>query len=223
VKLEDYVRRTEELLEKANDLLSTTTSYGYDEGMYVDRSGFTDFRTSCLSFLSRTFGENSPYFKEFDSKVTSNNPYDVERGVGILIASKEELEGGWLITTKGLLSAEIFSDFLEMAEHLLVAGYKDAAAIITGSVLEGHLRQLAERYGIDITFERSDRQVPKKADLLNAELAKVGVYNKLDQKNITALLDLRNKAAHGQYGEYTKSQVELMHQSVLDFVTRIQV
>jgi hypothetical protein len=54
-------------------------------------------------------------------------------------------------------------------------------------------------------------------------LAKVGVYNKLDQKNITALLDLRNKAAHGQYGEYTKSQVELMHQSVLDFVTRIQV
>ena len=110
-----------------------------------------------------------------------------------------------------------------MAEHLLAENYKDAAAVITGSVLEEHLRQLAQKHAIDVTFEKSGRRVSKKADLLNAELAKAGVYNKLDQKNITALLDLRNKAAHGHYEEYSKSQVELMHQSVLDFMTRVSV
>ena len=55
---------------------------------------------------------------------------------------------------------------------------------------------------------------------MNAELAGANVYSKLDQKNVTAWLDLRNKAAHGKYGEYTKEQVALLIQSVRDFITR---
>jgi len=223
MKLEDYIKRVNELIDKSQLLLRTRETYKYSGGEYVDKAGFTDFRTSCLSFILHVFGENTPHFKEFDSKVKSADPDDVERGIGILLAAKEELEGGWLTTTKGLLSAEIFSDFLEMAEYLLSEGYKDAAAVIAGSVLEGHLRQLAENYKIEITFDKSGQQVAKKADLLNAELAKASAYSKLDQKNITAHLDLRNKAAHGQYGEYGQSQVELMKQSILDFMTRVPV
>jgi hypothetical protein len=44
--------------------------------------------------------------------------------------------------------------------------------------------------------------------------------NKLDQKNVTAWLDLRNKAAHGKYTEYQKDQVELMMQGVTQFMAR---
>jgi len=222
MKLEDLVTRAEELIQKGEQVLSTTRSGSRMTPAYVDSAALAEFRTSSLAFLSRTFGEKSPNFKEF-SRIRSIKVSAVREGIAILRASKEELEGGWLITTKGLLSAEIFSDFLEMAEHLLAENYKDAAAVITGSVLEEHLRQLAQKHGIDVTFEKSGRRVPKKADLLNAELAKAGVYNKLDQKNITALLDLRNKAAHGHYEEYNKSQVELMHQSVLDFMSRVPV
>lgn len=223
MKPDDCIKRAEELIEKGQHLLGTRKTYQFTVGEYVNHGGFSDFRTSCLFFIRRTFGEDAPHFKEFDSKVTAADPDDVERGIGILTASKEELEDGWLTTTKGLLSAEIFSDFLDMAEYLLSEGYKDAAAVITGSVLEGHLRKLAENYEIDITYDKSGQEVPKKADQLNAELAKADVYSKLDQKIITANLDLRNKAAHGQYSEYSKSQVELMHQSVLDFMTRVPV
>ncbi len=56
---------------------------------------------------------------------------------------------------------------------------------------------------------------------MNSELASATVYSKLDQKNVTAWLDLRNKAAHGQYSEYSKEQVALFIQSVRDFITRI--
>jgi hypothetical protein len=60
----------------------------------------------------------------------------------------------------------------------------------------------------------------KKADALNSELAAAGVYSKLDQKNVTAWLGLRNHAAHGQYADYTKEQVALFLQSAGDFISR---
>jgi len=41
------------------------------------------------------------------------------------------------------------------------------------------------------------------------------------QKNVTAWLDLRNKAAHGKYDEYNRQQVQLMHQAVFEFMTRV--
>lgn len=62
--------------------------------------------------------------------------------------------------------------------------------------------------------------IPKKADRLNSDLAGDNLYSKLNQKFLTAWLDLRNKAAHGKYSEYSKEQVQLMHNGVMDFLTR---
>src|SRR5262249_46662449 len=138
-----------------------------------------------------------------------------------LRAVRDELTGGWLQTTKSLVSAEIFADFLDMAEYLLSEGYKDPAAVMIGSVLEEHLRQLCSANHIDIEVITPNRVTPKKADALNADLAKASVYSKLDQKSITAWLDLRNKAAHGKYSEYTTEQVRLMSQGVTEFIARV--
>ena len=88
-----------------------------------------------------------------------------------------------------------------MADYLTQQGYKDAAAVVVGSVLEQHLRKLSQRNSIDVVQSGG---APKKADALNSELAGATVYSKLVQKNVTAWLGLRNKAAHGEYTEYTK-------------------
>jgi hypothetical protein len=56
---------------------------------------------------------------------------------------------------------------------------------------------------------------------LNVDLTKANVYNKLDEKNVTAWLDLRNKAAHGSYTEYNLDQVKLLVSSIQDFISRI--
>lgn len=40
------------------------------------------------------------------------------------------------------------SEFLDMSQHLNEAGYKDAAAVIAGSTLESHLKELAVKNGI---------------------------------------------------------------------------
>ena len=137
-----------------------------------------------------------------------------------MIAIKEEIAEGWLTTFKGLVSSEIFSNFIEMAEHLLEQGYKDPAAVVLGSVLEEHLRQLCLKFKVDIKVEVNGKFVPKKADTLNANLVKAGSYNVLDQKYVTSWLDLRNKAAHGKYSEYSQEKVKLMLQGVLEFISR---
>ena len=50
------------------------------------------------------------------------------------------------------MHAELFADFLEMADYLLSEGYKDPAAVLGGSMLEEHLRQL--RQSMDIRNRR---------------------------------------------------------------------
>jgi len=107
-----------------------------------------------------------------------------------------------------------------MAEYLLTEGFKDPAAVMAGSVLEEHLRQLCIKNSIPIESIKDGKPIPKKADLINSQLASANIYNKLDQKSITSWLDLRNKAAHGQYSEYTKEQVVFMLQGITNFISR---
>jgi len=184
---------------------------------------WNDVRASSLSFLATTFGTSHTYYVEFQKKAENSSDYNGKYALGILKAARDEIKGGWLETTKGLISAEVFSDFLEMAEHLLEEQYKDPAAVMIGSVLEEHLRQLCASVGVSTTFVDSKGNTrPKKADALNAELAKAGKYNAIDQKLVTAWLGLRNKAAHGKYSEYAKDQVENMLSGVQTFVARIR-
>ncbi|WP_051056163.1 DUF4145 domain-containing protein [Cylindrospermum stagnale] len=184
--------------------------------------------TLAHSFLLSIFGEDSSQYKLFVKNCEDRRslrdsiPKRIKRGLAVLNAAKTDIERGYLKKIEALVSADIFSDFLEMASYLLSEGYKDPAAVMIGSTLEEHLRKLCNKNSIDIEYTngRGDL-VPKKADAMNADLVKANIYNKLDQKSVTTWLDLRNKAAHGQYGEYTKEQVELMLQGVTNFMTRI--
>ena len=45
---------------------------------------------------------------------------------------------------------------------------------------------------------------------LNADLARAAVYDKLVQKRITALADIRNNSDHGHFDKYTAEDVEDM-------------
>lgn len=221
MKIESFIHRTEELIVQGQEVLQTTERNSW--GPYVNSGKFLGFRSACLSFFSNLFGKEHPYYLEFDQNVNDSTPNRTEQGIGILYAVKKELEGGWVRTAKGLVSAEIFSDFLEMSSHLLEEGYKDPAAVMAGSVLEEHIRKLCEKHGIEIYIEKDDKLISKKAATLNTDLTKKQVITKLDEKAITAWLDLRNKAAHGKYEEYTKEQVGLLIQSITDFMLRVQV
>lgn len=94
---------------------------------------------------------------------------------------------------------------------------------MAGSVLEKHLRNLCDKNQIETHTQKDEKLIPKKATLLNAELSKANITSKLDEKATTAWLDLRNKAAHGKYDEYSKEQVKFLIQSITDFMLRIPI
>lgn len=141
----------------------------------------------------------------------------VNRVAGVLKALQTAYENGYWASVRELIHADIFADFVEMADYLLSEGYKDPSAVIIGSLLEEHLRQLSTKHGIATTVAGK----AKKADQLNSDLAGQSIYSKLDQKSVTSWLDLRNKAAHGKYGEYTKEQVRLVVDGIRDFMVRV--
>ena len=217
------ITRVDELLAQGNAVLQARRFTGPrgHQFEHVQEAELAAFRSAGLSFLQRVYDIKHPHFREFEQRVRVTTPSDTECGIAILKAVRSEIAGGWLFTVKGLVTAEVFADFLEMAGHLLGQGYKDPAAVMAGSVLEEHLRQLCAKHAIQLTERRGDDDVAKKAERLNEDLAGANVYNKVEQKQVTAWLDLRNKAAHGKYDEYDRDQVELFLAGLISFMNRV--
>ena len=176
-------------------------------------------QTRCLAAIERVVGTSSSYYESANRILKEkNHAWGHLAGlVGVVQSLLFDLRNGYLKSLEELIHADVFADFLEMAEHLTGTGYKDAAAVVAGSTLEAHLRKLAAKQGVNVLTSAGK---PVKADTLNAEIVKAGGYSKLDQKSITAWLGLRNDAAHGNYTAYDKNQVTLLVAGIRDFITR---
>lgn len=191
----------------------------------IEHSATSGFLTAVMSAIHRIAGPHSQYAIQSQAMIEKFTYFQGASAIphlaGVLKALRHDVASGYLDSVQELIHASLFADFLEMAEHLLNEGYKDPAVVLIGGVLEEHLRKLCDKNGIPTATTDSKGVVrPKKAETMNMDLAGGSVYSKLDQKNVTAWLDLRNKAAHGRYAEYTSQQVELLLQSVRDFLTR---
>ncbi len=132
---------------------------------------------------------------------------------GVLQALRADYAADRLQSFQELIHADLFSDFLEMAEYFLEEGYKDPAAVMAGGVLEEHLRKLCGRYGVTLSAK-------PKLDTMNVDLAKAAAYNKNEQKQVTAWAGIRNDAAHGNFGNYSEIEVKLMVAGIRDFLSR---
>jgi len=218
--MDKLLNRVNDLLTKAEEVRATEKfgPYGSDG---VDTGKLRGFRAASLSFIESLYSTSHVYYTDFNTSVhRSTYISHLNTGVEILSSIKHEIENGYLSSLKGIISAEIFTDFIEMAEHLLQEGYKDPAAVIIGSVLEQHIKQLCIANDIDVENEKDGKIIPLKADRLNAELYKSNICSKTDQKSVTTWLDIRNNAAHGNYKEYTTDQINIMLMGVTDFISR---
>ncbi len=173
---------------------------------WVSRSGH---------IIRRVVGADSVYDHAFQEArqakgftyIHSNNYGHLCEIWGALKGLRHALDAGLLQDLRRLLQADIFADFLEMAEHLLSEGYKDASAGLIGGVLEDALRKLSASNNLPLLTTASK---PLTIEPLNVNLAKAGVYSSLTKKQVTSWADLRNNAAHGDYGKYTADDVRQM-------------
>jgi len=210
----------EQLIKQGEELLATKQSR-YPETL--DHRLLSQWITSSLNFISRALGKNTEHYRRLDAEKDYalqgwTNP--IERCLGVLMAVRADIESGFLFERELLISADVFDDFLEQAQHLLENKYKDAAAVLIGSVLESSLRKMCIKNGVDVT-DKTGATITDTATIapLNDALYKGKVYSKLVHKKIIVWADVRNNAAHGHYDQYTQSNVEDMAKGVRSFVT----
>ncbi len=154
------IERIDKMLNEYNELRKRSK--------YDDLSGDDDgdggatgaekerFVVRAVATIESIAPKDSPYFKK---TYTPDGKYVVpaQNLVGILQALKTDIEEGYLWKMSELISADIFSDFLEMAQYLLSEGYKDPSAVLIGGVLEEHLRKLCIKNNIPIEIEKDGK------------------------------------------------------------------
>ena len=200
-------------LEQAEEIASKATG----NVKIVDDSQFLNWKVKARHLLVTVCGEDSQHMDMFlkteaDRGVPGigiTNHAILLRLKAVVSAAQDDYEGGYLMKIRDLIQANVFDNELEQAEELFHSGYSTASAVITGVVLETTLRQMCADNGIAIG----------KLDKMNADLAKAGVYNRLVQKQITALADIRNSAAHGNDTAFSPADVDNMIREVRRFIT----
>jgi len=220
--IDKLVKRFDEL-ERESNLLEESKHEVREKGYqtingepmtrtFIDNEKFLSWKVKVKNIIVAACGENSQHFKEFvkeegkPSYGTNLNLFNRLRP--IFTAAKEDFVGGYVVSVKALVQAEVFDSELEQARELLSKGYKVAAAVIAGVVLETSIRDLCNTEGLPLG----------KLDRMNSELAKAGIYSKLQQKKVTALADIRNSAAHGESNSFTDQDVEAMIRDVENFL-----
>ena len=207
----------EKTIQRINRLIDTGSQALKTEELTVVT--VANFKIGSLSFLSKIAGENSNYYKEFKEQCNcydDNQCYymDVQKGLGILEAFKDDVENGYLQKFEDIVAADIFSDFIEMADHLLDNKYHHPAASLLGAVLEDSLRKICKKNDINIGKESSSS-----LSKLNKLLCDKKIYNKITFKQVDACTAIRNQADHGRFKEIKLGDVKKMSEDVQRFLS----
>lgn len=206
-EVDDLVQVGQRLHRNAS---TSSSGLGGDElaelAMWVTRLG---------QLVVELYGEKSQHFAAYHRALATINFYNLHSNnyehftqvLGIAKAVQHDIRNGLLVKLQSLAQAEVLADFLERGEHLLDDGYKDAAAVIIGTVLENVLRKLCERATLPLVGEGGK---PLTMESLNAQLAKAEVYSRLVQKQITSWAQVFGQAARGEFDGYTLEHVKMM-------------
>ncbi|NVM76465.1 hypothetical protein FHW83_002260 [Duganella sp. SG902] len=204
-------KRFNDLEQQAKAIAATqTTKHSSYESAYIhiDEDLILGWCVKARHLISTICGKTSEHFKSFveaeESQSYEDSPTRFKRVVSVFLAAKEDFEGGYLVSYRNLVQSEVFANEIEQADELARGGYYLPAAVVAGVVLETALRDLCIQNGIAIG----------KLSKMNDDLAKVGQYNSLVHKQITALAGVRNSAAHGKTDEFQLEDVKAMIRDV---------
>jgi HEPN domain-containing protein len=166
-----------------------------------------------IQLIRIIFRENSDLYKEIIRiKNNEKNYYASTIRIvrGTLESAKGAIQKGYLTSFEFLISADIFDSTLEQAKELLKNGYKDPAAMLCRVVIEDSLKKIARKDGIETE--------KKKASVLNDELKNKEFYNQIQWREVQKWLDIGNAAAHGQFDEIKKEDVQKMINEIEHFI-----
>lgn len=192
----------------------------------VDWPRFVAWRTRAVSLLVQVVS-SSPAHSDMPNtfKKLRNLPSQLEFGIAALKALRADFAEGFLDDLALQIEAAIAGDYLAQAEALIVGhptGASDhvPAAVLAGAVLERALRTTCTSARPAIAITGPDGK-PFMMNRLIDELKKAGVYDDMRAKQLRWYADIRNKAAHGRFDEFSRSDVEQLIKGVRAFLDEL--
>jgi hypothetical protein len=189
----------------------------------IDGERFVEWRTKATTLLARIIPKGHIH-REAVEELPSLNPSheDLQSAVSLIRGVKDDLDKGFLDDLSGQIEAEIASDYMGQAQHLLAEGQRGKfdhvpAAVLAGAVLEKSLRTLCNQQQPPIPLKTPKGEFKTLSPLVD-ELKKAGVFNEAKAKQLRAWADLRNLAAHGEFAQFKRTDVEGMISGIESFL-----
>jgi hypothetical protein len=234
---EQLAVRFVELLTEADEIRQTITIQTCPWYCVLERIlGLTDYEvfdkdrclawmTKCTTLLNQAIPRANPNHSQLarafkDAK--NANPRTFRNLAARLKGIKDDFDGGFLDDLAESIEASIAGDYMGQAEQLLTEGQTGQhdhvpAAVLAGAVLERALRSMCNQQTPPIPVEFSAGK-PKMLNTLIDDLKKASAYNETRAKQLRAWADVRNHAAHGEFDEFDRKQVQNMLSGVRDFL-----
>ena len=209
-KLESHFQR---LINEGDTILK---KYGWSNGVRGSHPSDLEYNkwySSAKNLIGKACSEQGIHYKQIEDIYTlsKGNSYYMPGCLGVLESAYEDFKSGLLKDTKAMITAEVFTDFIEQAEYLLNEGYKLPAAVLMRGVLEDSLRTLCNK---EAKISLPDKP---KLDWMNTELVKAEIYNKNVQKQVTAWAGIGNSAAHMKIDEFSDIDVKNIISGIINF------
>lgn len=199
----------DELIEEAE-----FTARALDRSAHDDRP-WDAWHVSALPFVAQLTGRKSTYYQRFAEHAKDGIAFSTRRAAAILQRIRNDYAKGYLRDLRELVAAEVFTDFLDMADYLHANVNHIPAASVTGAVLEDCLRRLHLKH---VGPWQGDSSISK----LNDGLRRAGVYEQAVWRQVQAWGDIRNEADHGHFEKVNPGQVKSMIQGVRDFIAKYE-
>ena len=204
-----------QLSEIITDLADASSETGYLEEYDARR-----ISTRARAAIRRYAPPGSAYeddAAEVAQSTTTSDKWKAEQFTAIVHALRDDYALGSLTAVEEIVHADLFDDFLDMANELLSKGFIGPAAVLAGTVLEEQLRKLAKKHGVGIADEKGRA---KSVESLGIDLRKAEIVTEVQRKSVTAWYAQRTEGAHGRPENLNDGEVERMVDGVRDFVAR---
>ena len=184
-------------------------------------SGFQRVQLSFLNLL-RFLSVDSESFGGLIKDVQSVEPKDIGRLHGMIAALQDDYNQGMLRNIAERVEANLTFDFMQQAEDLFDEckphEYNHVpAAVLAGALFEKEIRRLCLENvpPIDICNSKGDKLT---LDPMITELRKVDKFSKANADLYRYCAKIRNHAAHGEFNEFERSEVEDMIRIIKRFL-----
>lgn len=216
-----FLARADSLADEGRNLVGKVSARTADEGP-IDEVKFAEWRTKVGTLLSHAIAEEHVHWPKVAGIAqlprTSAAVLDT---VGFLRGIRDDFDKGFLTPLSNKIESEIASDYLAQAAGLLDESHEGKfhhipAAVLAGAVLEKALRSLCEKREPPISSRANGKF--KMMKVLVEDLKNAKVLSKALSAQISFWIILRNHAAHGEFDQVKRADVEAMVSGVQHFV-----